>query len=151
MTAAICKNRYFLGTLAFSVVLFVLILGVFSIDNSTNRMIVDYVTALGWEVNPSPAEISHLTIPDEFDVVYETYNAVQKKSGFDLSDFKGKRVTRYTYRLQNHTDSDKSKVYLGVLVYEKRIVAGEISSTDSGGFLHGINEVSKIKTSITQK
>ncbi len=145
MTAIIYKNRYILGTLSFSLVLFVLILGVFSIDNSTNRMIVDYVTNLGWEINPSPAEISHLVIPNEFDVVYETYNAVQKKSGFDLTQFKGKRVSRYTYKVQNHQESDKSDVYLGILVYEKRIIAGDISSTDREGFLHGINEVSKIK------
>ncbi|MBR5155199.1 MAG: DUF4830 domain-containing protein [Clostridia bacterium] len=145
MTAAIYKNRYILATLTFALVLFIIILGVFSIDNSTNRMIVDYVGNLGWVINPSPAEISHLTIPDEFDMVYETYNAVQKKSGFDLTEFKGKKVTRYTYQVQNHVESDKSDVYLGILVYEKRIIAGDISSTDMNGFLHGINEVSKIK------
>ncbi len=149
MTAVIYKNRYIIGTLAFAFVLFILILSIFSIDNSTNRMIVDYVTNLGWQINPSPAEISHLTIPDEFDMVYETYNAVQKKSGFDLNEFRGKKVTRYTYRVQNHKESSSAEVYLGVLVYEKRIIAGDISSTQRGGFLHGINEVSEIKDSIT--
>ncbi len=145
MTAAIYKNRYIAGTLAFAVVIFIIILGVFSIDNSTNRMIVEYVSQLGWQINPSPAEISHLTIPGEFDAVYETYNAVQKASGFDLTPFKGKNVTRYTYVVQNHAESEKSHVMLGVLVYEKKIIAGDISSVDSEGFLHGITEISKIK------
>ena len=145
MTAAIYKNRYIAGTLAFAVVIFIIIFGVFSIDNSTNRMIVEYTTRLGWQINPSPSEISHLTIPTEFDAVYETYNAVQKVSGFDLAPFKGKRVARYTYLVQNHTESDNCQVLLGVLVYEKRIIAGDISSVDSGGFLHGITEISKIK------
>ncbi len=145
MTAAIYKNRYIAGVLAFAVVIFVIIFAVFSIDNSTNRMIVEYVTRLGWQVNPSPGSISHLTIPEEFDVVYDTYNAVQKSSGFDLTPFKGKTVVRYTYEVQNHTESDTSQVILGVLVYEKRIIAGDISSVNSGGFLHGITEISKIK------
>ncbi len=145
MTAAIYKNRYIAGTLVFALVIFVIIFGVFSIDNSTNRMIVEYATRLGWQINPSPCEISHLTIPKEFDAVYETYNAVQKVSGFDLTHFKGKNVTRYTYIVQNHAESDKSQVILGVLVLDKRIIAGDISSVDSGGFLHGITEISKIK------
>ncbi len=145
MTAAIYKNRYIAGTLAFAVVIFVIIFGVFSIDNSTNRMIVEYVTNLGWQVNPSPSTISHLTIPAEFDAVYETYNAVQKVSGFDLTPFKGKSVTRYTYTVQNHAESGSCEVVLGILVYDKRIIAGDISSVDSGGFLHGITEISKIK------
>ena len=145
MTAAIYKNRFIVGTLAFAVVIFVIIFGVFSIDNATNRMIVEYVTRLGWQINPSPAEISHLSIPTEFDAVYETYNAVQKVSGFDLSPFKGKSVTRYTYVVQNHVECPNSQVMLGVLVYEKRIIAGDISSVDSGGFLHGITEISKIQ------
>ncbi len=145
MTAAIYKNRFLAGTLAFATVLFIIIFAVFSIDNSTNRMIVEYATNLGWQINPSPAEISHLTIPNEFDAVYETYNAVQKTSGFDLTPYKGKRVTRYTYAVQNHTESGTSRVQLGILVYEKRIIAGDISSVDMGGFLHGITEISKIK------
>ncbi len=145
MTATIYKNRYIAGTFAFAVVIFIIIFGVFSIDNSTNRMIVEYVTGLGWQINPSPAEISHLTIPSEFDAVYETYNAVQKVSGFDLTPFKGKSVVRYTYLVQNHAESDKCRVMLGILVYDKRIIAGDISSVDSGGFLHGITEISKIK------
>ena len=145
MTAVIYKNRFIIGTFAFAIVIFIIILGVFSIDNSTNRMIVEYATNLGWQLNPSPSEISHITIPTEFDAVYETYNAVQKTSGFDLTPFKGKRVTRYTYEVQNHAESGNSKVMLGILVYEKRIIAGDISSVNSGGFLHGITETSKIK------
>ncbi len=145
MTALIYKKRYIAGTIAFAIIVFVVIFSVFSIDDATNRMIVDYVTNLGWQVNPSPREISHLVIPAEFDAVYQTYNAVQKQSGFDLTPFCKKRVVRYTYELQNHVQSAESQVVLGVLVYEKRIIAGDISSVDSGGFLHGITESSKIK------
>lgn len=144
MTAVIHRYPYLIGTIIFSVVILILIFGVFNIDNATNSMIVEYVTNLGWEVNPSPAEISHITIPNQFDEVYETYNSVQKASGFDLTPFRGKRVVRYTYQLKNHIHSNDSRVFLGVMVYESRIIAGDISSTDINGFMHGITEVSNI-------
>lgn len=139
------KNKYFLGFLSFSLILMIIIFCVFSVDDATNKMIVEYTHNLGWQINPSPFEISHLTIPQEFDEVYEAYNKVQKASGFDLSSFKGKRVTRYTYELQNHVSSEEEKVLLGILVYESRIIAGDISSISSNGFMHGITEISKIK------
>ncbi len=138
-------RRYVFATLLFSVVLFAVIFGVFHIDNSTNRMIVEYAQNLGWEINPSPAQISHFVIPTEFDAVFETYNALQKSSGFDLSEFKGKRVSRYTYEVKNHVQSADSQVFLGIIVFESRIIAGEISSTDSDGFMHGIAEISNIR------
>ena len=144
MKRVVRRHRYILATLCFAAILFALICGVFSIDNATNKMIVDYVKTLGWEVNPTPAQITHLTVPYEFDAVFETYNAVQKNSGFDLTEFRGKPVTRYTYRLLNHKESNSVNVMLGVLVYENRIVAGDISSTDKNGFMHAITETSNI-------
>lgn len=140
-------KKYFFATLVFSVLLFTVIFAYFSMDSQTNAMLVDYAKNMGWEVLPSPAEISHFKIPDEFDTVYETYNAVQKKSGFDLEEFRGKAVTRYTYQLQNHEMSGNMRVFLGIIVYESRIIAADIYSTDMEGFLHGICETSKIKQS----
>lgn len=140
-------EKYFFATLVFSVLLFTVIFAYFSMDSQTNAMLVDYAKNMGWEVLPSPAEISHFKIPDEFDTVYETYNAVQKKSGFDLEEFRGKPVTRYTYQLQNHEMSGNMRVFLGIIVYESRIIAADIYSTDMEGFLHGISETSKIKQS----
>ncbi|MBQ2931476.1 MAG: DUF4830 domain-containing protein [Clostridia bacterium] len=138
-------RRYIFATLLFAAVLFAVIFGVFHIDNSTNSMIVEYAENLGWEINPSPAQISHFVIPENFDAVFETYNALQKSSGFDLSEFKGKRVSRYTYVVKNHIQSANSQVFLGIIVFESRIIAGEISSTDSDGFMHGITETSNIR------
>lgn len=145
MYAAVRTRRYIIATLVFAILILAVTFGVFSVDSSTNKMIVEYVGNLGWRVNPSPVQISHLTIPSEFDAVFETYNALQKKSGFDLLPFRGKRVSRYTYELQNHIHSEDSRVFLGIIVYESRIIAGEISSTDINGFMHGITEVSNIK------
>lgn len=138
------KHRYVFAVVILSIVLLIIIAGFFSIDNSTNEMIVDYIEDLGWEIEATTREITHLTIPKQFDAVYETYNAVQKHSGFDLEEFKGKKVTRYTYRVLNHRESKNTRVIAGVFVYEDTIVAGDISSTDMNGFLHAITETSNI-------
>ncbi len=138
------KYRYIIASLSFAVILLMIIVGLFSIDNATNEMIVDYIEELGWEIEATPKEITHLTIPEHFDVVYETYNAVQKHSGFKFEEFKGKNVTRYTYLVLNHKESQNSRVVAGVFVYEDTIIAGDISSTDMNGFMHAITETSNI-------
>ena len=138
------KYRYVFACIAFAVVILMIIIGLFSIDNSTNKMIVEYLEGLGWRIEPNPREISHLTIPNEFDAVYETYNAVQKHSGFDLTPFQGKKVTRYTYSVLNHKESNSAQVVAGVFVYEDTIIAGDISSTEMNGFMHSVNETSNI-------
>ena len=138
------KHRYIIASLAFAVILLLIIVGLFSIDNATNEMIVDYIEGLGWEIETTPKEITHLSIPETFDAVYETYNAVQKHSGFNFEDFKGKNVTRYTYLVLNHKESKNSRVVAGIFVYEDTIIAGDISSTDMNGFMHAITETSNI-------
>lgn len=139
------KHKLVLGTILFAAILLIIIVGLFSIDNATNQMIVDYIESLGWQIDYSPIEISHLTLPEEFDEVYETYNAVQITSGFDLTEFKGKSVSRYSYRVRNHTKSDEVEVIANVFVYENRIIAGDICSAAMNGFMHGITETVNIK------
>lgn len=143
------RYRYVFAVIAFASILLMIIVGLFSIDNSTNEMIVDYIEELGWEIEATPKEITHLTIPKEFDVVYETYNAVQKHSGFNLEEFKGKKVTRYTYRVLNHKESKNTRVVAGIFVYEDTIIAGDISSTDMNGFLHSITETTNIVQNVS--
>ena len=121
------------------------ITALFSIDDSTNKMVVEYIEEIGWEIEESPVEISHLTIPERFDAVYQSYNALQKQSGLDFEDFKGKRVSRYTYSVLNHKESPKTKVFAGVFVYENTIIGGDISSGESSGFMHAITDTANIQ------
>ena len=141
-------KKYVVVILILSFLLFSLMYIFFSIDSSSNTMNIEYAKNMGWEVLPSPVEISHFKIPREFDSVYETYNSVQKQSGFDLEPFKGKSVTRYTYNLQNHEMSENMEVFMGIIVFESRIIAADIYSTDMEGFLHRICETSKIKVDL---
>ncbi|MBQ9756813.1 MAG: DUF4830 domain-containing protein [Clostridia bacterium] len=140
------KHRFVFATIAGAVVIIMIIAGLFSIDNATNDMIVKYIETLGWQIDSVPSEITHLTLPEHFDAVYETYSAVQTHSGFPFADFKGKRVTRYTYNVLNHKNSKTSKVTAGVFVYENTIIGAEISSGDMNGFMHAITETANISS-----
>lgn len=138
------RNRYLFAVIAVSAVIMLIIFGLFRIDNSTNLMIIEYLNDLGWQVEENPTEISHLTIPTDFDVVYQTYNAMQKASGFNLEDFKGKSVTRYSYRVLNHQSSATTEVAASIFVYGSTIIAGDISSVEDNGFMHSVTDTSYI-------
>ncbi|MBO4941618.1 MAG: DUF4830 domain-containing protein [Clostridia bacterium] len=138
------KHRFVFASIACATVLIMIIAGLFSIDNATNDMIVTFIQDLGWEIDAVPSEITHVTLPESFDAVYETYSAVQSHSGFPFAEFKGKNVTRYTYNVRNHKKSASDKVTAGVFVYENTIIGAEISSGGMNGFMHAITETSNI-------
>ena len=142
----IFNHRFMILSVIAGLVVLATVALLFSVDDSTNTMVVKYIEGFGWEVEDSPAEISHLTLPRSFDAVYEVYNSLQKSSGFDLEGFRGKKVTRYTYRVTNHRDSQHNTVLASVFIYNKTIIGADISSADSNGFMHAITDVSKIRS-----
>ena len=102
----------------------------------TNDARVKFLTDLGWEVTPSPAEASEVKIPRAGDDVFDRYNALQKSQGYDLSKYAGKKVMRYVYRINNFPDA-KEPVYATVLVYKDKIIGGDITDTTPGGRVQG--------------
>lgn len=102
-----------------------------SAENDAARFLSQY----GWEASEKVDE-AEVTIPAQFDPVYEEYNTLQKKQGFDLSKYRRKTVTRYTYRIGNYPDY-KGTVLADVIVYKNRVIGGDICSADVNGFVHG--------------
>jgi len=141
------KHKGLIGAVTAVSLLLAIIMSTFRIDSSTNEMIVGYMQGLGWKIEDKPCEISHLTLPEEFDPIYRAYNTMQKNSGFDLENFRGKKVTRYSYRVLNHKNSTETKVVAGIYVFENTIIAGDISSVDENGFMHPLTEISNIYNS----
>lgn len=142
MRQFIKAHKFSLIVLASAAVIISVILMLFSVDSTVNNMNIDYITSFGWEIDNRPAEISHLTIPQEFDVIYETYNAIAKDAGYDLNEYRGVKVTRYSYRVLNHQDSDTGLIRANVFVCKDKIVAADICSLDIGGFMAPINNTS---------
>ena len=102
----------------------------------TNDARVKFLTDLGWEVTPSPAESGEIRIPRAGDQVFDRYNELQKSQGYDLNKYAGKKVMRYVYQINNFPDA-KEPVYATVLVYRDRIIGGDITDTTPGGRVQG--------------
>ena len=95
-----------------------------------------FISQFGWEVSEEPTETVEVTVPENFDTVYLGYNEMQKEQGLNLAKYKGKTVTRYTYKVTNYPDYEGT-VYLSLLVYKNKVVGGDVCSADVNGFVHG--------------
>ena len=99
---------------------------------------IAFLRQFGWEVETVPVEEAEVTIPAEFDKVYQSYNELQKKQGFDLSKYHKKDVMRYTYRITNYPDYS-GEVLVSILVHKNRVIGGDVCSADAAGFIHGLD------------
>jgi hypothetical protein len=98
-----------------------------------------FLAQFGWKVSAEPVEVSEIKIPDEFDKIFTGYNEIQKRQGLDLSKYKNKTVTRYTYEITNYEGAE-GKVYANILVYRNKVIGGDICSADASGFIHGFEK-----------
>ncbi len=105
----------------------------------TSEQRLAYLRGFGWEIEEEPLEIIEIAIPQQFDDVYQSYNDIQLKQNFDLSRYKGKRVKRYTYRVTNYPDT-ADEIHADLLIYDGRIIGGDICSTALDGFMHGFTK-----------
>ena len=98
---------------------------------------IDFLEKQGWRVKAGVVEEATFTLPENFDRVMQGYNEIQKTQGLDLSRYRKKKVTRYTYEVANYPDYDGT-VYANLIVYRGRIVAADLSSADPLGFVRGV-------------
>ena len=105
-----------------------------SADNAAS-----FLSQFGWIVDAGSVETKEVTIPAQFDKVFAGYNEMQKSQGLDLSKYKKKDVTRYTFAVTNYDDYD-GVVYANVLTYRGRVIGGDICSADVSGFIHGFEK-----------
>ena len=98
----------------------------------------DLIVAYGWEVAEEPLEIREVVIPSSFDETYEKYNTIQKQQGFDLSRYRGRSCRRYVYEVLNYPGGVED-ARLTLLIYQDRLIGGDVSSTSADGFMHGLD------------
>ena len=106
---------------------------------SNNDARVKFLTDFGWQVSASPAESSQVKIPQEQGEVFSRYNALQKSQGYDLSQYAGKNVMRYVYKINNYPDAT-DPVYATVLVYKNQVIGGDITNTAAQGVSQGFKK-----------
>lgn len=103
---------------------------------STNDARVKFLTDFGWEVAASPTESGQVKIPETSTEVFERYNALQKSQGYDLSQFAGKTVMRYVYKIKNYPGATEP-VYATLLVYKDQVIGGDVTDTAAKGVIRG--------------
>ena len=101
-----------------------------------------FLAQFGWETAPTPLEELKIRIPGEFDKVMNSYNDLQLHQGLDLSKYRGKEVTRYTFQVTNYPVY-KGTVMANVIVYRNRVIGGDVCSSDVTGFIHGFEKRAK--------
>lgn len=108
---------------------------------SGSAEIVRFLSAYGWEVDETSAQTRDVQIPSPFDSVYEQYNALQRAQGFDLSPYRGRKVTVTSYGVLNYPGYEENgdAIKATVMVYKDKIIGGDIASVEFGGFMHGFD------------
>ncbi len=108
------------------------------IDGSTNSARIAFINECGWETDPSHCDLTEVRIPVEFDEVYEDYNGLQLKQGFDLRPHRAHSVKQYTYLIHNYRIEGSSTplpdIYANLLVEDGAIIGADISSGEAGSF-----------------
>ena len=67
-----------------------------------------------------------------------TYNEIQKQQGLDLTKYQKKTAKRYTYKVTNYPNYEGT-VYANIIIYRDKVIAGDICSADSRGFIHTLS------------
>jgi hypothetical protein len=108
-------------------------------ENAAER--AAFISQFGWKISEDPIEISEVIIPADFDAGYIEYAEMNKEQGLDLEPFKGVRAKRWTYDVLNYPGLENltGTVQINLLVYEGRVIGGDVCSLEQGGFIHGFD------------
>ena len=101
------------------------------VECGTEAEVSEYLESFGLQLGECTTD--SITVPYEFNEVYTNYNNIQQSQGFDLSEYKGKTVNRYTFAVLNHPDGQD--VFVEVLIYNKTVIGADIYSTSVDGFI----------------
>ena len=144
MKSILKKYKYKLIFIIAAAVIISVIFALFSVDGAANRRNVEFINSFGWDVDDSPADISHLTIPEDLSGIYLVHSQVSAIDGSSIVDYRGKNITRYSYNVLNHKDSGSGKIRADIFVYKSDIIAADISDISMGGNLTPISDISQI-------
>lgn len=102
------------------------------IKNNEDR--INFISQFGIKITGEPSESVSFTVPENFDRVISGYNELQKSQGLDISKYKNKKVTRYTYQTDSYKDYEGT-VNINLIIYRNTVVACDVSSAEPGKFI----------------
>ncbi len=100
----------------------------------TNEDRLRFIAQFVPEVSGEAKETVEFSVPADFDRIMRSYNEIQKAQGLDITKYKNKKVTRYTYEIDGYEDYE-GPVYINLIVYRGNVIACDISSADPSGFV----------------
>lgn len=112
-----------------------------ALGSVTQEDAAQFLTDCGWKLKSGSAQQAEVVIPTEFSEVYERYNNLQKKQGYDLSAYRGETVTQYTFQVLNFTEYDGSpceNAEAHLLVLGGEIIGGDVCSLSISGRMVGV-------------
>ena len=112
---------------------------------SNNDARVQFLKDFGWEITTSPVETSQVRIPEISSQVFDRYNNLQKSQGYDLSQYAGKKVMRYVYKVNNYPGASEP-VYATLLIYKNQIIGGDVTDTAAKGQIRGFKMPDAVMT-----
>ncbi len=110
---------------------------------------VQFLQNLGWEVSASPTESGQVRIPQEQNEVFTRYNELQKSAGYDLSQYTGKTVMRYVYKVNNFPGATEP-VYATLLIYKNQVIGGDITNTAANGTMQALTKAKLPSTQLPE-
>ena len=102
---------------------------------SSEQDMVNFLSGFGHIAEPKALEVFEIEIPDEFNKIFESYNEIQRAQGLNLKRYHGKDATVYVFKITNH--EYEGEVLATLFIRNGRVIAGDISSKDGEGFVHG--------------
>lgn len=100
----------------------------------TNEDRLEFISQFGISVAGEPKESETFSVPENFDRIIAGYNEIQKSQGLDISKYRNKKVTRYTYSVSDYEGYD-GEVNVNLIIYRNTVIACDISSADPSGFV----------------
>ena len=104
-------------------------------DINGNGDCVKMLTSFGVYVSDKPLQSGNVTVPETFDASFDKYNDLQKSQGFDLDKYRGKKVKRYTYKVEKlGSKVPEQDCYVTVLVYRKKVIGADMCCPETGSY-----------------
>ena len=100
-----------------------------------------FIAQFGWQVAPDPVEVSEVILPEVYDAAFTEYVEMNQAQGLDLTLYRGVRAKRWTYDVQNYPgyEGRPGTVELNLLIYDGRVIGGDVCSLEQDGFLYGFD------------
>lgn len=101
------------------------------LESNTDRL--EYLAQWGWEVEEEPVETLQFLLEIPLQEPYLSYNVLQRSQGFDLEEWGGKPIYRYTYAVTNYPGG-REGVQVNLYVCEGLPAAGDVFCPGADGF-----------------